>query len=165
MNEWRLFVLKCKGARKTTKIILVWALFKKKNQQKRSNSRQHAVHLRPLLGSFLRVQRLQLFQDRRGVVVVAVLGAFVAGQLPLDVAVGQGVEDRLGVRVRAVHLPAGRGRGGHGKTLQFYSISGRTSVHIVQGLDQNIFGNSWLQQGAEELLLQGCQLGYHFREH
>ncbi|TNN66048.1 hypothetical protein EYF80_023676 [Liparis tanakae] len=103
-----------------------------------------------------------LLHDRRGVVVVPVLGALVPGDLALVVAVGERVEDGLRVHVHPVHFAALRRSGGHGQVLQFYSKARRTGVHIIQGLDQNIFGNSRVQQGAEELLLQRCQLGYHW---
>lgn len=130
------------------------------------NSRQHALHLCALLRGLLRVERLELLEDLRGVVVVSILGAFVPGQFALvAVAVGERVENGLGVRVCAVHLAALRRSGRQGQVLQFYSKARRAGVHVVQGLDQDVFGYSRVQQGAEELLLQRCQLGYHFRKH
>ncbi|KAK5929553.1 hypothetical protein CgunFtcFv8_010776 [Champsocephalus gunnari] len=62
-------------------------------------------------------------------------------------------------------LPLCGGSWGNGQVLQFYSEARRAGIQIIQGLDQNISGYSRVQQGAEELVLQGCQLGYHFREH
>lgn len=105
-----------------------------------SNSRQHAVHLRPLLRGLLGVEGLELLQDRRSVVVVPVLRALVAGQFPFAVAVGERVEDGLGVGVAGLASVVLLRR--QRQVLQLHPEASRTGVHIIQSLDQNISGDS-----------------------